>query len=398
MPSKEKVSGTMEYLTEEHTAVFEQFYKEMEPELVNHQSLLTKWSLLRFLRARNFKIGKAKKMLRAAIKFREEYPPELIRSTPISEFDSIYENYACGYCGADFEGNLIVVEQVGKSYPEKIINNVSEDKIHHFLVQKFERMLNVVMPYLSQIHGKRIERTTLIIDLKNVKSSVYFNSKIRSFLKISSRMGQDFYPETLGRCFVINAPMIFQVLWKFVSGLLDSKTKDKIFIEKDNGLKKLTNFMDVDQLPIDMGGKAEHDISELNGPWKSELECAYNRMSFHLKDRSPEYQYYLTTEERQNVVPHKASIVTGDTKENFGVSNLEVKSEKLCASQNGSDLENEQKRGNRSHYAILTEIEDWKPFTVNKTALVDTLKAPPKPKQVISVRKADFKVNLRNNQ
>lgn len=41
-------------------------------------------------------------------------------------------------------------------------------------------------------------------------------------------VGQHFYPETLHRLYLVNAPMVFYGAWKVISSLIDPDTRNKI--------------------------------------------------------------------------------------------------------------------------------------------------------------------------
>ena len=297
--SVKQTTGTLEQMTPEEEQIYAAFYERFEVQLAEYPIIKTKWSLLRFLRARKFNLNKATEMLNAYIEFRKKYPYDKVMKTPIAEFDLIYKHYACGYCHYDFDGNLVVIDEVAKSDPEKIFECVTEDQIIKFLIQKHERMIYLVMPFLSRYHNKRIDRTCLIIDLKNVKTSLFFNKKVREFLAICSKMGQDYYPEILARCFVINAPFLFKGIWSFVATMLDERTVNKFFIESNDGLKVLKQYLDVDKLPVSMGGKNMEALSEANGPWKNDLLSSYERLSFFFPEGAPEYDYYYTQAEKK---------------------------------------------------------------------------------------------------
>lgn len=292
-------SGTLELMTEEQTKVYNQFIKEMAPELLIFPEVNTKWSLLRFLRARNFHLIKTKEMFRNYLKFRAKHNYQSIMSQPVSNFQVILDNYACGYCYSDNSGQLIAIEEVAKSNPEAIFKSITEDQLMHFLIQKYERMMYVVMPILSKIHKKRVDRTCLIIDLKGVGTSTFFNKELRNFLNICAKMGQDYYPEVLGKCFIINAPMLFKGIWSIVSTMLDERTVNKFIMESGNGLETMKKHLDIDLLPVSLGGKNDAKLNELNGPWKKELEESYEDLSFYLRDRSPHYEYYYTSEDKK---------------------------------------------------------------------------------------------------
>lgn len=291
-------TGTLEHLTEKEAHVYEQLRTEMAGKMEGLPHLRTKWSMLRFLRARQFHLKKTKDMMDKYLEFRRKHPPETIAKMPMSSFQAMNDYYASGYSGVDFEGNPIVVEEVAKSNPEAILANTSEDNVIDFLVQRFERMMYVVMPFLSRVHGRRIERTCLVIDLKHVKTSLFLNAKVREFINICAKFGQDYYPETLGKCFIINAPFIFKTVWAVIKLALDERTVSKIFIESGSGKTVLAKHLDLDQLPVSLGGKNQRKPGELNGPWEAEMMDSFERKSFFMRDRTPEFQYYWLPAER----------------------------------------------------------------------------------------------------
>ena len=316
-------SGTLEYTTPKEEEILKKFEEIMAPHLQDLPQLRTKWSMLRFLRARQFNLKNAVTMMNNYLEFRRKHPHDVIAATPISEFQAIYDNYASGYCHSDNDGNLIVIEEVAKSRPDAVLEQKSEEEVINFLIQRFERMVYVVMPFLSALHGKRVERTCLIVDLKNVKTSLFFNKKVREFLGICAKMGQDYYPETLGKCFIINAPMLFSGVWSVLKLMLDQRTVSKIFIESNSAKELLAKHIDVKKLPPILGGTNTHPINELNGPWKDELLDAYQRKSFFLRDRTPEFQYFWLPHEREKYMPNaikqEQAAITANTQEYLGV-------------------------------------------------------------------------------
>ena len=65
--------------------------------------------------------------------------------------------------------------------------------------------------------------TCCILDLKDIKLS-NANAAYK-FAKPATEMAQNYYPEMLGRMFIINAPVLFTGIWAIVKMWLDDKTK-----------------------------------------------------------------------------------------------------------------------------------------------------------------------------
>ncbi|KAF3955912.1 hypothetical protein CMV_018918, partial [Castanea mollissima] len=83
----------------------------------------------------------------------------------------------------------------------------------------------------------------------------YSNSDIRAYLGALSIL-QDFYPERLGKVFIIHAPYIFMTVWKIVYPFIDKNTKKKILFVENKSLKStLLEEIDESQLPEIYGGQ-----------------------------------------------------------------------------------------------------------------------------------------------
>ncbi len=66
---------------------------------------------------------------------------------------------------------------------------------------------------------------------------------------------QAYYPETLANLYIINAPWIFHPLWALIKPWLDPVTKNKFHILGSSFREKLQEVIDLDQLPVEYGGK-----------------------------------------------------------------------------------------------------------------------------------------------
>lgn len=66
------------------------------------------------------------------------------------------------------------------------------------------------------------------------------------FMKLAASITQDNYPETLGKMFIINAPMLFSVIWAVAKAFIDKKTQKKISIIGSGYKKSLYKIVDKD--------------------------------------------------------------------------------------------------------------------------------------------------------
>jgi hypothetical protein len=119
--------------------------------------------------------------------------------------------------------------------------------------------------------GKRVEQTVYIMDLKGGAMKI-LNGATYKFIKHCTSIGQDNYPEVLGKMFIINAPMFFYAVWNIIKIWVDEKTRNKVNILGSNFKKELLEFIDENDIPDFLGGKATVDeygenMTNDEGPW-----------------------------------------------------------------------------------------------------------------------------------
>jgi hypothetical protein len=106
------------------------------------------------------------------------------------------------------------------------------------------------------------------MDLKGVGISKV--SSVYSYVKQASAISQNYYPERLGRLYLINAPWGFSGVWSIVKGWLDPVTVQKIHILGSGYQKELLEQVPAENLPTIFGGTCECSggcaFSD-QGPW-----------------------------------------------------------------------------------------------------------------------------------
>ena len=99
------------------------------------------------------------------------------------------------------------------------------------------------MELARRLLGKGMERSTIIFDLNDAGYSSLDISSIKHMISCF----QNNYPESLHRCYVLNAPWIFWALWKLISPLLDPVVAAKITFVKRT--EDLLTYIDEANIP-----------------------------------------------------------------------------------------------------------------------------------------------------
>ena len=124
---------------------------------------------------------------------------------------------------------------------------------HH--IREFEKFTRYRLAACSAKAGKNIEQGLSILDLKGVPLS-QFNS-VRKVIQAISSIASNYYPETMGKMFIINSPTIFTAVWAVLKTMLDENTVAKISILGSNYQKQLLELVEEKNLPKFLGGACE---------------------------------------------------------------------------------------------------------------------------------------------
>ena len=153
---------------------------------------------------------------------------------------------------------------------EYVADSTTPERLIQHLVVEYERFQRERLPVCSTQHKHLIETSCTIMDLKNVSISQFW--KVSSYVQQASKIGQHYYPETMGRFYIINAPFIFTTVWTVVKNWLDPVTTSKIQILGSNYVADLEKQVDLHNLPAFLGGKCscpEGCALSDAGPWNT---------------------------------------------------------------------------------------------------------------------------------
>ena len=124
------------------------------------------------------------------------------------------------------------------------------------------------MPASSRAVGHPVETFCTILDLQGVSLSNFY--RVKDYVMAAAQIGQDRYPEIMGKFYIINAPWAFTAVWSMIKGWLDEVTVNKIDIIGTAYKDKLLAQIPAENLPKVFGGSCECvggcSLSDA-GPW-----------------------------------------------------------------------------------------------------------------------------------
>lgn len=137
------------------------------------------------------------------------------------------------------------------------------------LVVEYEKVADPRLPACSRASGHLLETCCTIMDMKGV--GISSAPSVYGYLKSASAISQNYYPERLGRLYIINAPWGFSSIFGVVKGFLDPVTVAKIHVLGAGYQKDLLAQVPKENLPKAFGGACECDGGCMlgdQGPWQ----------------------------------------------------------------------------------------------------------------------------------
>jgi len=266
--------GSVGNLTIPQQHTLEKFRKELQDSGKFDEKRHDDANLLRFLRARKFEQAAAMTMLMNYEEWRKTFAgkgvDELTKTFDFKERSQVEKYYPQYYHKMDKEGRPLYIERLGKVNTTEMYKITTQDRLLQNLVCEYEKFQQERLPACSKAIGHPVETSCTILDLAGVGVKQFWD--VKNYVSEASKIGQDRYPETMGRFYMINAPWGFSTVWNIIKGWLDPVTQAKIKILGSSYQKDLLENIDADALPSDLGGtcKCEGGCSLSDaGPWNA---------------------------------------------------------------------------------------------------------------------------------
>ncbi|CAO3597374.1 unnamed protein product [Absidia cylindrospora] len=184
----------------------------------------------------------------------------LIAKPGISESVLRLYSHMGGTClhKVDNDGCPVYIERLGLHQAKKLAKAVTNEEIFQYHIGCNEFLHRVVMKDCSKMAGKHINRETVIFDCTGMGWNQLHMPAI-NLIRTISDVDQKYYPETLNKLFLVNAPGAFVYFWKIVKCWLDPGTINKIQILGSDYQSQLLNHIPAENLPSFLGGTCSCD-------------------------------------------------------------------------------------------------------------------------------------------
>lgn len=161
------------------------------------------------------------------------------------------------------------IESLGNIDLNAMYKITTSERMLQNLVCEYEKMADPRLPACSRKAGKLLETSCSILDLKGV--GLMKAPSVYGYLKQASAISQNYYPERLGKLYLINAPWGFSSVFNVVKGFLDPVTVSKIHVLGSGYQSELFAQIPKENLPKQFGGSCDCPggcaFSDM-GPWQ----------------------------------------------------------------------------------------------------------------------------------
>ena len=272
-----KASGFYDELNQTQFDALQQWKSQLkEGNVIDNFEIYDDLFLLRFLRARKFDLEKTMLMFKKFLQWRIDMNVDDLRENyQLEHLIEVKKLYPHGYHRTDKIGRPIYIELYDKTDVNGLFKITTEDKMVKQYIKQYERQVKYIFPACSAVVKRPVEQSCTILDANGI-GVFSLAGPIKGFVKLASDIGQDYYPEMLGKMTIINVGFLFRAIWTMVKGFIDAKTQAKISLLKSDYQKELLNLIDADKLPKFLGGNCTCEnflygcLGSDIGPWNPE--------------------------------------------------------------------------------------------------------------------------------
>lgn len=258
------------HLTEAQLKTLNEFKQQVHQKLstlpslsTNHQhhteslAYCTDACLVRYLKARDWDMKKSLKLLLSSIEWRLKTQPENISASELTFEATSGKTYRRGF---DRLGRPVIYITPSRE------NSTNYEKNLQLIVYTVERAIDSM--------ENDVEKLVLIVDFN------HFSTKVQPPLSVCKEMiniMSNHYPERLGACYIVDAPFIFNMLWKAIKPFINSATRAKVHFVTGAEEKEhvFSQIFDMSTLESRFGGTNDYEFKPEH--WQLEVELDEKR-------------------------------------------------------------------------------------------------------------------------
>ncbi|XP_018045776.1 PREDICTED: protein real-time [Atta colombica] len=221
-------------------------------------------TLLRFLRATEFSVEKAREMLTQSLHWRKKHQIDKL----LDEYEMpqvIKDYFPGGWHHFDKDGRPLYILRLGQMDVKGLLKSIGEDELLLLALHICEEGLHL-MEEATTVWDHPVSQWTLLIDLEGLNMRHLWRPGIKALLRIIEIVEAN-YPETMGRVLIMRAPRCFPILWTLISTFINENTRKKFIFYcgtdyQEQGPGGLNEYINQEFIPDFLGGSSETYVME----------------------------------------------------------------------------------------------------------------------------------------
>ncbi|KAI7756186.1 hypothetical protein M8C21_032392 [Ambrosia artemisiifolia] len=213
--------------------------------------------LLKFLRARDFKVKEAFTMLKNVVAWRKEFGIDSLLTEDLgTEQEKVVYMH-----GVDKEGHPVCYNAYGEYQNKELYNETfsteeKRTKFLHWRIQFLEKSIRKL-----DFSPDGINTIVQVIDFKN--SPGPFKWELRQATNQALQLFQDNYPEFVAKQVFINVPFLYLAFYKVINPFFTQRTKSKfVFAGPSKTAETLFKYIAPELVPVQYGGLSREGEQE----------------------------------------------------------------------------------------------------------------------------------------
>ncbi|XP_056143217.1 SEC14-like protein 1 isoform X1 [Lampris incognitus] len=218
--------------------------------------------VLRFLRAQDFNLDKARELLCQSLTWRKQHQVDFLLDS-WEQPQLLQDYYTGGWHHYDRDGRPLYILRLGQMDTKGLVRTLGEEALLRQVLSINEEGLRHCEEN-TRVFGRPISCWTCLVDLEGLNMRHLWRPGVKALLRIIEVVEAN-YPETLGRLLILRAPRVFPVLWTLVSPFINENTRRKFLIYAGNdyqGPGGLVDYIDKELIPDFLGGECMCEIPE----------------------------------------------------------------------------------------------------------------------------------------
>ncbi|KAI9350476.1 CRAL-TRIO domain-containing protein [Zopfochytrium polystomum] len=167
----------------------------------------------------------------------------------------------------DKDGLPLVIERVGLYDSRRLAHICTLDALLELHTDLQEYLFRKLMPEASDRKGTLVDKQCVIFDCTGMGLHQFYMPAM-GLLRAVADNDAKYYPERLGRLFLVNSPPVFQKIWVMIKRWLDKGILEKVHILGSDYKEVLLKYIDADNLPEYLGGSCtcSHSSNRVRSP------------------------------------------------------------------------------------------------------------------------------------